>query len=56
MDTTAQPYPEPHEWVDEPDTDTRRASDEALEDVEAGRTAFCPPSAAFDVPLWPSCP
>jgi hypothetical protein len=51
MDATAQPYPEPHEWVDEPDPDTKRAIDEAHEDVEAGRTIFCLSDAAFDALL-----
>ncbi|WP_163552258.1 hypothetical protein [Candidatus Frankia alpina] len=51
MDTTPQPYPEPHEWVDDPDPDTRRAIDEAHEDIEAGRTVFCLSDAAFDALL-----
>ncbi len=48
MDAAMPPYPEPHEWVDEPDANTRRAIDEAHEDISAGRTVFCLSDAAFD--------
>ncbi|WP_041253990.1 hypothetical protein [Frankia sp. EAN1pec] len=51
MDPATRPYPEPHEWVDEPDVDTKRAIDEAHEDVEAGRTVLCLSDAAFDALL-----
>lgn len=51
MDPAMRPYPEPHEWVDEPDADTKRAIDEAHEDVEAGRTVLCLSDAAFDALL-----
>ncbi|WP_163550732.1 hypothetical protein [Candidatus Frankia nodulisporulans] len=51
MNATAQPHPEPHEWVDEPDPDTQRAIDEAHEDVKAGRTVICLSDAAFDALL-----
>ncbi len=45
------PYPQPHEWVDEPDPDTQRAIDEAHEDVAAGRSVICLSDAAFDALL-----
>jgi hypothetical protein len=45
------PHPEPHEWVDEPDAATARAIDEALEDLEAGRSVVCNSDAAFDTLL-----
>ncbi|CAO5160802.1 conserved hypothetical protein [Frankia sp. AiPs1] len=51
MDAAAWLHPEPHEWVDEPDADMKRAIDEAHEDVEAGRTVFCLSDAAFDALL-----
>ncbi|SBW22594.1 hypothetical protein FDG2_2853 [Candidatus Protofrankia californiensis] len=43
--------PEPHEWVDEPDPATKRAIDEALEDLAAGRSVICESDDAFDTLL-----
>jgi hypothetical protein len=44
-------YPEPPEWVDEPDPDTAQAIDEALDDLDAGRSVVCMSDAAFDALL-----
>jgi hypothetical protein len=44
-------YPEPHEWVDEPDPATVQATDEALDDLDAGRSVVCMNDTAFDVLL-----
>lgn len=41
------PVPEPHEWVDEPDPETARLLDEALEDLATGRSVICPSEASF---------
>jgi len=46
-----QPQPEPYEWVDEPDPATKRAIDEALADLEAGRSVVCTSTAAFEALL-----
>lgn len=45
------PVPEPHEWADEPDVETARALDEALVEVDAGRSVICVGEDAFDVLL-----
>ncbi|WP_322769403.1 hypothetical protein [Frankia sp. Cr1] len=47
----AWPYPEPHEWVDEPDPATRQAIDEAREDIAAGRFIRCNDENEFDALL-----
>ncbi|MCK9876565.1 hypothetical protein MXD59_12390 [Frankia sp. Ag45/Mut15] len=45
------PVPEPHEWVDEPDSETARLLDEAFDDLAAGRSVICPSEASFDALL-----
>ncbi|ONH62350.1 hypothetical protein CcI49_02935 [Frankia sp. CcI49] len=47
------PYsvPDPHEWVDEPEPGAERAFDEAMADVEAGRSVICPSEGALDALL-----
>lgn len=45
------PVPEPHEWADEPDAETSRVLDEALVDVDAGRSVICASEGAFDALL-----
>ncbi len=47
MDSSA-PYAEPDEWIDEPSPATKRALDEALEDLEAGRYVVCDSVEAFE--------
>jgi hypothetical protein len=44
-------YPEPHEWVDEPDPATKRAIDEAMEDLAAGRFLRCDSAESFEALL-----
>jgi hypothetical protein len=51
IESCGLPYPEPHEWVDEPDPTTERAIDEALGDLDAGRSVVCMGDAAFDALL-----
>jgi hypothetical protein len=46
-----QPYPEPHEWADEPDPLTQRLIDEAMDDLAAGRSVVCMSDASFDALL-----
>jgi hypothetical protein len=46
-----QLYPEPYEWADEPDPATAQAIDEALADLDAGRSVICMSTAAFEALL-----
>ncbi|ONH58081.1 hypothetical protein CcI49_24580 [Frankia sp. CcI49] len=45
------PVPEPHEWVDGPGPDTKRAYDEAMADVVAGRSVIRTSEEALDALL-----